>query len=96
MAQQEQGGRQQAGAQQERQPSQGWQAEGQEVTGPVDGVQGEGDYQASEAYNRETTEAARDRDAIAKGAREAADALDSAEGPALEAARRESAAKKPQ
>ena len=96
MEQQQQGDRQPDAARQERQDAQGWQAEGQEVAGPADSVQGEGDYQAGEAYNRETSEAARDKDAIAQGAREAAEALDSAEGEELEAARRESAEKKPQ
>lgn len=57
---------------------------------PSRNVQGEGDYRAGEVYNRETSQAARDRPAIEEGARAAADALDSTEGQELAAARRQS------
>lgn len=59
-------------------------------------VQGEGDYQAGEAYNRETSAAAHDKAATAQGARAAADALDGPERDELEAARRQTGSVKPQ
>jgi hypothetical protein len=63
---------------------------------PASHVQGEGDYQAGKAYNDETSEAAKDKAAIASAARDAADALDGPEAADLEAARKATAAVKPQ
>lgn len=58
---------------------------------PDHAVEGEGSYAAAEQYNRETQAAAADKQATAKAAREAADALDSAEGAELKAAEKAAA-----
>lgn len=58
-------------------------------------VQGEGNIAAGVAYQQETSAAAADEAAIAKGARKAAESLDGPEAAELERARRAAAAVKP-